>query len=112
MSSIQSLKIYEIFPRYFNNDVDAKIVVEEIQQIVERKYDNEKQELTSKTEMQLFRKDIEAMELRLSGKIENSSLRTESSLKSEINKLIIWIVATMLASGALFITLAKVFFDK
>lgn len=35
---------------------------------------------------------------------------TKSDLKSEINKLIIWIVATMFAAAALMITIAKIFF--
>lgn len=112
MTASQSLKIYEILKRHFNNDADAKVLVEEIQQIVENKFDEEKKELSSRTEMEMLRKDMEAMEIRLTGKIESSALRTESNLKSEINKLIVWIIATMFGAGALFITLAKVFFDK
>lgn len=112
MTAIQSLKIYEILQRHFNNDADARVVVEEIQQIVENRFNDEKKELSTKTEADFLRKDIEAMEIPLSGKIESSALRTESNLKSEINKLIVWIVATMFGAAALFITLAKVFFDK
>lgn len=62
--------------------------------------------------MEMLRKDMEAMKIELSSKIENSALRTESNLRSEINKLIIWIIATMFGAAALFTTLAKVFFDK
>jgi hypothetical protein len=63
-------------------------------------------------EVELLRRDVDTMKIELSSKIENSCLRVESNLKSEINKLIVWIIATMLTSGALFITLAKVFFDE
>lgn len=112
MTASQSLKIYEVLQRHFNNDADAKIVVQEIEQIVENKFNDEKKEFSSRAELEMLRKDMEAMEIRLTGKIESSALRTESNLKSEINKLIVWIIATMFGAGALFITLGKLFFDK
>ncbi|HEX8459915.1 MAG TPA: hypothetical protein VF623_00735 [Segetibacter sp.] len=112
MTATQSLKIYEILQRHFNNNADAQTLVEEIQQVVENKFEDKKHLFSSKSEVELLRRDVETMKIELSSKIENSSLRVESNLKSEINKLIILIIATMLTSGALFITLAKVFFDK
>ncbi len=112
MTATQSLKIYEILQRHFNNDADARIIVQEIEQIVENKFENRINELLPKSEVQLLRKDMETMRVELSGKIESSSLRVENNLKSEINKLIIWIIATMFGAGALFITIAKLFFDK
>ena len=112
MTSSQSIKLYEILRRYFGNDSDAKVLVEEIQQLVESKFTDEKKELSSKSEIEMLRKDVDAVEIRLSGKIENTALRTESNLKSEINKLIVWKIATMFGAAALFITIGKVFFDK
>ena len=35
--------------------------------------------------------------------------KTKSEIKSEINKLIVWIIATVFASGAFFIAIAKFF---
>jgi hypothetical protein len=51
---------------------------------------------------------MELMEARLKISISES----KSEIKSEINKLIIWIVATMFAAAGLMITLAKVFFTS
>ena len=133
MTVHQPYRIFEIFHRYFNNSEDARVVVEELEQIVSSRFENDKKEFSSKSDISILQKDMDGMrkdmeilkkdmdtmriELRgeidkLRGEIERSSLRVESNLKSEINKLIVWIVATMLASGALFITLAKIFFDK
>lgn len=112
MTATQSLKIYEILQRHFNNDADARIVVQEIEQIVADKFENKLKEFSSKSEVQLLRKDVDAMKIELTAKIETSALRTESNLKSEINKLIVWIIATVFGAAAIFITLAKVFFDK
>ena len=112
MTASQSLKIYEILQRHFNNDADARVIVQEIEQIVENKFEGKIDELSTKSEVHLLRKDMETMRIDLSAKIETSSLRVENNLRSEINKLIIWIIATMFGAVALFITIAKLFFDK
>lgn len=112
MTASQSLRIYDVLVRQFKSDEDARIVIQEIEDIVSNKFQSEKNQLSTKSEVELLRKDVEAWKIELGGKIETSTLRVESNLRSEINKLVIWIIATMLASGALFITLAKVFFDK
>ena len=52
------------------------------------------------------------MEMRMTSKIENAILKSESNLKSEINKLLIWIVATILGAGAFILAIAKILFDK
>ena len=112
MTATQSLKIYEILQRHFKNDADAKVVVEEIEQIVENKFEDKKNSFSSKTEVELLRKDVDSLRIELLSKIESSASRTESNLKSEINKLIVWIIAIMFGAAALFTTLAKIFFDK
>ncbi len=56
----------------------------------------------------LIRKDLEI----LRQEIKTGFAESESRIKSEINRLIIWIIATMFGAGALFITIAKLFFDK
>ncbi|HXL58746.1 MAG TPA: hypothetical protein VN958_20930 [Chitinophagaceae bacterium] len=62
---------------------------------------------TSIDEVGLLRKDIDILKIELKAEIEKSSLRVENNLKSEINKLIIWIVATIFAAAALILTIAK-----
>ena len=48
MTASQSLKIYEVLQRHFKNDADAKIVVQEIEQIVENKFDATKSSFATK----------------------------------------------------------------
>ena len=48
MTATQSLKIYEVLHRHFKSDADAKIVVEQIEQIVEAKVDTKKDILLTK----------------------------------------------------------------
>lgn len=42
MTASQSLKIYETLNKHFNNSEDAKLVVEQIEQIVEEKINSKK----------------------------------------------------------------------
>ena len=108
MTATQSIKIYDVLVRHFKNDEDARTVVQEIEQIVSEKFLQEKENIAPKSEIMLLRKDMDLMRQEM----KTGFAESESRIKSEINKLIVWIVATMFASGALFIALAKIFFDK
>jgi len=48
MTAAQSLKIYETLNKHFNNSEDAKLVVEQIKQIVEEKINSKKDILLTK----------------------------------------------------------------
>ena len=48
MTASQSLKIYEVLQKHFKNDADAKIVIEQIEEIVENKIQSKKDELLTK----------------------------------------------------------------
>ena len=110
MTATQSIKLYELFRRYFQNENDAKTFIEEVENIVDKKVDTEKQNYSTKSEVELLRKDMQALRIELKSDIENSSLRVENNLKSEINKLIVWIVATIFATSALILAVAKLLF--
>ncbi len=80
----------------------------QIEQIVADKFSQEKENIAPKSELMLIRKDLEI----LRQEIKTGFAESESRIKSEINRLIIWIIAIMFGAGALFITIAKLFFDK
>ncbi len=48
MTASQSLKIYEVLGKHFNNAEDAKLIVEQIEQIVEEKINDKKDILLTK----------------------------------------------------------------
>ena len=48
MTTAQSLKIYEVLDRYFKNPEDAKVVVSEIEQIIDNKLEERKSILLTK----------------------------------------------------------------
>ena len=58
MTSSQSFKIYEILQKHFNNSDDAKIVVQEIEQIVEQKIESKKDTLSTKEDLLVTKQDL------------------------------------------------------
>jgi len=107
MTGTQTLKIYDVLQRYFKNDADAKAVVQEIEIIIDNKFEFNRDNFSSKTEVGLLRKVVETLKIELKAQIENSSLRVESNLKSEINKLIIWIIGIIFTAAMVFFALSK-----
>ena len=58
MTSTQSFKIYEILQKHFNNSDDAKVIVQEIEQIVENKLESKKDVLSTKEDLLLTKQDL------------------------------------------------------
>lgn len=106
MAAAQHIKFYDFFRQQLNiDDAKAKIFVEEVEKLIEQKFDKEKDNFSPRTDIQELRHEMNM--LRQEAKI--IAAETKSEIKSEINKLIVWTIATMFASGPFFITLAKVF---
>ncbi len=110
MTATQSLRIYDLLLKYFNNDADAKAFVNELDTaLTEKKYSDEKI-YSTKNEIEGLRKDMEKEFQLMRQETRTGFAELESKIKSEINKLIIWIVATFFAGGGLMIAIAKIFF--
>ena len=58
MTAIQSLKIYEILNKHFKSTEDAKIVVSEIEQIIEAKVEAQKDVLSTKEDLLITKMDL------------------------------------------------------
>jgi hypothetical protein len=79
MTTTQSFKIYEILQRYFKSDADAKIVVSEIEHIIESKFDSEVKQLATKEDILAMRLDFEKIRV---------------DIEKRFNAQIIWTVST------------------
>jgi len=58
MTATQSLKIYETLNKHFKNPEDAKIVVEQIEEIVENKVEAKKDILSTKEDILNIRNEL------------------------------------------------------
>ena len=92
MTGTQTLKIYEILQRHFKNDADAKIVVQELETVIDNKFIDKKEGLPSKDDISLIRQDM---------------LKFQIDVEKRFNQMIIWIVSTGIAVVGLIIAFLK-----
>lgn len=97
MTTTQSFKIYEVLQRYFKNNDDAKIVVQEIEQIIEAKVDAKKDVLATKQDIHLLKEDL---------------LKFQVDVEKRFNANILWTVGTGIAVVGLIFTIIKLFIIK
>jgi ArsR family metal-binding transcriptional regulator len=81
MNATQTLEIYKILNQYFKNEDHATKIVEDIQQIIDNKFDEKKDVLASKEDI----------------------MRLENKLNDQLK----WLMATMIAVGGFIIAVIK-----
>lgn len=74
MTTTQSFRIYEVLQRHFKNSDDAKIIVQEIEQIVETKIENKGNTLTTKGDIALLKGDLLKFQTDVEKRFYNSDL--------------------------------------
>ena len=92
MTAAQSLKIYEILGKHFNNAEDARPVVTEIEQIIESKIADKKDVLAAKEDISKLRED---------------SLQLQLAIEKRFNQLTIWIGSTATALAGIIIAVSR-----
>ncbi len=97
MTATQSLKIYEILQRHFNNNDDAKTVVQEIEQIIETKLAEKSNILATKEDIALLRQDL---------------LKFQVEVEKRYNNIIMWTVGTGIGVVGLIFSTIKLFIVK
>ena len=92
MTATQSLKIYEILHRHFKNEADAKVVVQEIETIIDNKFDKEKDSLASKEDI---------------NRVEKLILQNQSEIEKRFTTTIITIITTVIAVVGIAVAVIK-----
>ena len=105
MTATQSLKLFEISKRYFQNENDARSFVEEIETVVDNKFNLERDKFapTSSIDKLEYKIELHRQETK------TGFAELESRMRAEFNKIVIWFVSTMFAMVALLYTIFKVF---
>ncbi|HEY2725621.1 MAG TPA: hypothetical protein VGI61_00490 [Parafilimonas sp.] len=85
MTATQTLKIYQVLNKHFKSDEDASVVVQEIEEIVDKKIDTRKEILATKEDI----------------------ARIELAVEKRYNSLILWIVSTGIAVIGLLLAFLK-----
>jgi hypothetical protein len=97
VTTTQSFKIYEILQRHFNNKDDPKILVQEIEQIIEAKLESKSNLLSTKEDISTLKRDL---------------LKFQIEVEKRFNNNIIWIVSTGIAVVGLILSIIKIFLIK
>jgi hypothetical protein len=97
MTTTQSFRIYEVLQRHFKNSDDAKIIVQEIEQIVETKIENKSNTLATKGDIALLKEDVLKFQIDVEKRFYNS---------------ILWIVVTGIGVAGLVFSMIKLFIIK
>ncbi len=92
MSTVQTLEMYKILKKYFQNEEDATKVVVDLQFVIDKKFEEKKTEMPTK-------QDITEL------KLELKDLRAE--LFNKMNDLFKWTIATMIAVAGIIIAIIK-----
>ena len=92
MTATQSLKIYEILPSLFKSDADVKSVVEEIETIIDNKFEKEKNGLATKDD--IFR-------------LEKLILQNQAEIEKRFTTTIITIITTVIAVAGISLAILK-----
>ncbi len=86
MTVTQSFKIYEVLHKHFKNDADAKTVVQEIEEIIDNKFEKEKNTLSTKEDI----------------------LKLQLEIEKRLNSNMIWLMATIISVGGLIVAFIKI----
>ena len=97
MTTTQSFRIYEILQRHFKNNDDAKIVVQEIEQIIETKIESKANTLATKEDISILKEDL---------------LKFQIDVEKRFSSSILWTVGTGIGVVGLIFSIIKLFVIK
>ena len=89
VTASQTLKIYELLNKHFKNEEDAKLLVQEIAQVIDVKFDSEKDRLVTKED--------------LIGETDSLAICIEQGFKDQLK----WLIILMMGFSSLIIALIK-----
>ena len=92
MTATQTFKIYQVLNKHFKNNEDASVVVQEIEEIVDKKTDQRKEVLATKQDISLLKEDI---------------LNLRVDIEKRFNQNIIWIDSSAIAIIGLLLAFLK-----
>ncbi|SEP34100.1 hypothetical protein SAMN05660816_05353 [Niastella yeongjuensis] len=92
LTASQTLKMYELFNRHFKNTEDAKVLVAGIEEIIDEKFNNEKDRLATKRDVFCLKEDVLALQTRM-----------EQGFKDQLR----WLIVLMVGLSSLAIAVLK-----
>jgi len=92
VTASQTLKMYELLNKHFKNTEDAKVLVAGIEEIIDEKFNNEKDRLATKEDILCLKRDMASIETRV-----------EQGFKDQLK----WTIVMMMGLASLMVALSK-----
>jgi hypothetical protein len=92
MIATLSFKIYEVLHKHFKNEADAKIVVQEIEIIIDNKFDKERNSLATKEDVSDIRQDL---------------LKFQVEMEKRFTTTMVTIITTVIAAVGIAVAILK-----
>jgi hypothetical protein len=92
VTASQTLKMYELLNKHFKNTEDAKTLVAGIEDIIDEKFNSEKDRLATKEDIFCLKRDITSLETRM-----------EQGFKDQLK----WLIVLMVGLSSLGIAVLK-----
>jgi hypothetical protein len=96
VTATQTLKMYELLNKYFKNSDDAKVLVQGIEEVIDSKFEAERDRLASKLDLHIAKEELRT-EI---GRIET---RMEQGFKDQLR----WLIVLMVGLSSLAIAIMK-----
>jgi len=96
VTASQAVKMYELLNKYFKNNEDAKTMVASIEDIVDNKFNSEKDRLATKFDLSLVKEDL-----------KNDISRLETRLEQGFKDQLKWLIVLMVGLSSLMVAVIK-----
>ena len=108
MSSEQTFRLFTLLNKHFNNEEDSRMLVAQIESVVDQKFELEVKTLSTKadiTALQIATKaDMSALKEEFKSDISRLEVRMEAGFKDQLK----WIILLMMGMTSLIITVVKI----
>ena len=108
MSSEQTFRLFTILNKHFKNEEDSRLLVAEIEQVVDQKFDLEVRILATKADLTILRVEVKEDFTILRAEVKAYISRLEVKMEAGFKDQLKWIILLMMGMTSLIITVVKI----
>jgi hypothetical protein len=94
VTASQTLKMYELLNKHFKNNEDAKVLVQGIEEVIDCKFNSERDRLATKSDMMILKEEV-----------RNDISRLETRLEQGFKDQLKWIIVLMMGFASLMVAM-------
>jgi len=108
MSSEQTFRLFTLLNKHFKNEEDSRMLVAQIEGVVDQKFDLEVKTLATKSDISSLKEDFKADFNRLEKSFREDQNRMEVRMEAGFKDQLKWIILLMMGMTSLIITVVKI----